>query len=33
VSDLRDRYFDIVSGRNKKYSDYTQPVYEAVPAR
>jgi branched-chain amino acid aminotransferase len=33
VRDLRDRYFNIVSGRDKKYSHYTQPVYEAVPAR
>jgi branched-chain amino acid aminotransferase len=33
VRELRDRYFDIVSGRDEKYRHLTQPVYEAVPAR
>lgn len=29
---LRDLYFNVVTGRIKKYSNWTMPVYERVPA-
>ncbi len=32
VSELRDLYFAVVSGRVKKYSHWTQPVFVKVPA-
>lgn len=33
VGELRDVYFNVVTGRNKKYRHWTEPVYEDMPMR
>ncbi len=33
VNELRDLYFNVVSGRVEKYRDWNTPVYESVPAK
>jgi hypothetical protein len=32
VAELRDLYFNVVSGRVPKYRHWNQPVYAAIPA-